>query len=270
MRTGTFNLMKRTFYFFISACLFLTGTGTVYSQNADHSLGTGIGVTFTHLRDKSMSPLTYSGTGFSGSFSYKRVKEHQTLFFQLKHDRAAIQSTPGNSVDYLGFAFKNYTLYHKSGAREKRMLWGWSNNNVLAYYEHASFGNFGSRSSYFTSFGPAAAYRYPFELFGQELEVRLLGDIQLAGLFLRPSYVSGSPDGFLDPSNSHLEALVRSVDLFVPGKAWNLGVQPALIYRFPTGSALSLGYCFEYKRINEPEPVSESMGNWLFRLIMIL
>ncbi len=268
--TGTFKPMKRSFYFILLAGLLITGAYTAYSQNADNSLGAGMGITLTHLRDKSVSPLTYSGTGLSGGLSFERVNEQETLLFQFRHDRATIRSTPGNSSDYIGFAFKNYSLYHRSGAREKRVLWGWSNNNVLASYEHASYGNFGSRSYYFTSFGPAAAYRYPFELFGQNLEVRLLGDIQLAGFFLRPSYVSGSPDGFLDPSNSNLEAFVRSIDLFIPGKAWNLGVYPALIYRLPSGNALSLEYCFEYTRINEPEPVSESAGNWLFRLIMIL
>ena len=224
----------------------------------------------TYLRDKSMSPLTYGGAGISGAFSFVSNGPSKHLDYQFRHDRGTLRNAAGTTSSYMRFSFKNHTLYGEKGDEGTPFRWGWSNNNVLASYTHSTYGNFGSRSYYFTSFGAAASYTHDFSVWGVTFRAAVVADVQLLGFTLRPSYVSGNPEGYLDPSLSGIQAFLQSVELFVPGKAWNVGMQPQLTYTLGSGNALSLSYQFEYSRIQHPETVTESMGNWFLTLITAL
>jgi hypothetical protein len=91
--------------------------------------------------------------------------------------------------------------------------------------------------------------------------------VQLLGFYLRPDYVSSVPAGFSDPDNSGFQSFIRSIGAFLPHQAWNFGVSPKLIYRLKSGSAFSLGYEYDFTRINNPEPLTQSSGMWYVGLI---
>lgn len=217
-----------------------------------------------------MSPLIYSGKGLTGTIGFERIKASRSMLIQLSHGRGALRNAPGHAADYLGFALKNHTFYHRNTEPDGHLLWGWSNNNVLGSYTHRSFANFGSRSFYFTSFGPSTHYQYGFTLWNRDFLFRVLADMQLLGFYLRPSYVSGSPEGYLDPDRSDIGAFLHSIKPFIPGNTWNFGINPSIRFHFHSGNAISMEYRFEYVRINTPEPVTSAAGNWMIQMIILL
>jgi hypothetical protein len=239
---------------------------SLYAQNLNQ-LHMQLGMASVALRDKSMSPLMYTGIAFSGSAAFYHTGTNRTEMFRLSFDLADINNHAGNSCSYTGLAFKNYTLYHKDRDRQNRIVWGWSNNNYFNYYNNENYGNFSERSNYFTTFGPAAAYMYRFKLFGRDLILDVPIDIQLLGFYMRPSYISNNPEGYLDPANKGFMAWLRSIEPFLPHHAWNVGISPGLTYLFRSGNALSLNYHYEYLRINAPEPITQSIGRWYLSLV---
>ncbi len=230
-------------------------------------LQTHVGMNSTAFRDKSMSPLMYTGLGLSGGVSFEHVLQKRTELFMLSFDLAGTGNPFGNTCELSGFAFKNYNLYHSEGDRQNRIVAGWSNNNYFNYYVNENYGNFRERSNYLTTFGPAAAYRYRFDLFGREMAFDMLLDIQLLGFYLRPSYVSNNPEGYLDPENSGFMGFLYSIGAFLPHQAWHAGLSPKITYFFRSGNGISLNYQYEYLRINRPEPFVQSTGKWYLTVI---
>ncbi len=235
-----------------------------------YRINTGIGLAGIAIRDQGMSPLMYTGTGFSGALSLERHSDAKTVLFQLKYDGAGINNSFGNSCTFRGFAFKNITLYHKNREKQNRIVWGWSNNNYFNYYENSDFGNYKERSNYFTTFGLAAAYTQHFTLLGKKLISELPADVQLFGFFLRPSYVSNLPEGYLNPEYSGIKAWFNSIETFLPGREWNFGISPKISYLLRPGNMLSINYQYEFFRISNPEPVIQSTGIWFLSLITLL
>jgi hypothetical protein len=245
-------------------CVINSGAQSTYRINS------GIGLGNFALRDQGMSPLMYLGTGFSGALSLERHTDAKTAVFQLKYDRAGISNNFGNACTFRGFAFKNKKLYHKNKEKQNHIVWGWSNTNYFNYYENSDFGNYQERSNFFTTFGLAAAYTRHFTLFGKKLISELPADVQLLGFFLRPSYVSNSPEGYLNPENSGVKAWFSSIEAFHPGKAWNFGISPKVSYLLKPGNMVSINYQYEFFRISNPEPVTQSTGIWFISLTTLL
>ncbi|MBW6457971.1 MAG: hypothetical protein K0B52_02295 [FCB group bacterium] len=224
----------------------------------------------TAFRDKSMSPLMYTGNGLSGGISFEHGSEKRTEMFLLSFELAGTGNAYGNTCDYSAFAFKNYNFYHKNRSRQHRIVAGWSNYNYFNYYVNENYGNFSERSNYLTTFGPAAAYRYRFALFGREMVFDMLFDIQVLGFYLRPSYVSNNPEGYLDPGNSGFMAWLRSIGAFLPHQARYAALSPKITYFFRSGNGLSLNYQYEYLHIDRPEPFTQSSGKWYLTLMATL
>ena len=235
---------------------------SVVKAQVTNQINTNIGVSSIALRDKGMSPLMYPGIGFSGALAYQRKAENNTQFFQLSHSRAGLVNQFGNSCSYRGFAFKNLTLYSMNSSEDGHFAWGWSNNNFFNYYQNQGFGNFSERSNYFTTFGLAGQYKKSFNLFGRDLTFNIPVDIQIVGFYLRPSYVSNSPEGYLDPDNSGFGAWFKSIEAFLPHRAWNFGLNPSLSFLFKNENSIAISYQYEFLRINNPEPFSQSAGVW--------
>ncbi len=255
--------------FFFALVIVIIFSADLASQSSG-LFSAGLGINLTHLRDRNMSPLIYSGRGLFASFSLEQSSKTKTSVFRLQHERTSIRSEPGNQADYLGFAFKNYTFYGTDHEEERYLAFGWANQNALGSFTHQSYSNYGSRYYYFTAFGPALRYRAGFELWDRQFRAGLDADLQLLGFFLRPSYISSSMEGYLDPENSGLRGFIESIQLFFPGRAWNFGIAPSFTYTFMSGNSLTLEYRWGYVRINRPGTVAESKGNWLIRLNTIL
>jgi len=239
-------------------------TNTAKTQTI-HQLETKLGAGGLALRDKSMSPLMYSGSNFSGAIAYSKQTDKKTVFFQFNHHRAAISNQFGNSSVFRGFALKNHNLYNLND-EQGGFAWGWSNNNYFNYYQNQGFGNFSERSNYFTTFGLAGQYKKHFNLFGRDFDFTVPVDIQLVGFYLRPSYVSNSPEGYLYPDNSGFGAWYKSIEALLPHRAWNFGLSPNLSLLLKSGNSISISYQYEFFRINNPQPISQSSGVWFVSL----
>jgi hypothetical protein len=214
-----------------------------------------------------MSPLMYSGIGLAGALSLERHSGSKTIIHHLSFSGGDIHNQYNRPVSFWEISYRSITLYHKSGDLQNRILWGWSNNNYLNHYTNPAQRNFGERSNYYTTFGPAAFYSHIFVVFGREMLLEIPANVQLLGFYLRPDYVSNAPAGFADPENSGFQSFFRSIGAFLPHKAWNFGVSPKLSYRLKSGNALSVSYEYEFTRINNPEPLTQSMGIWYVGLI---
>lgn len=244
----------------IIAFSFLIVVNTASTQTF-HKLETKVGAGGLAIRDNTMSALMYSGANYSGAIAYTKQTKNKKVFFQFNHHRAGISNQYGNSCSFRGFAIKNYNLYNLND-EPSGFAWGWSNNNYFNYYQNQGFGNFSERSNYFTTFGLVGQYSKHFTLFGRDFRFVVPIDVQLAGFYLRPSYVSNSPEGYLDPANSGFSAWFNSIESFLPHRAWNFGVSPSLSFSFKSGNAISISYQYEFFRINHPEPISQSAGIW--------
>jgi len=211
------------------------------------------------LRDKSVSPLLYQNAALSFFLAYKHEGPKKSDFFQLNTNRAVLSNQYGNTMLYRDFCFKNYSLY-KTG--QARLKWGWSNNNYLIFCEIPSYGNFNKRLSYVTSFGPALCYVECFNLFGKQLKAELPLDLQVLGFYIRPSYVSDSPEAYLAPNGNRISAFLASAGAFLPNQAWNAALNPGFSYILSSGNAVVIQYHYEYLCINRPEKLSKSSGIW--------
>jgi len=241
----------------------------IVKAQVTNKINANIGASSIALRDRSMSPLIYSGVGFSGTIGYQRKSESKIKIFKLSHSRASINNQFGNSCAFRGLAFKTLALYRINSSDDNFAL-GWSNNNFFNYYQNQSFGNFSERSNYFTTFGLAGQYKKYINLFGRVFIFSFPVDIQLAGFYLRPSYVSNSPEGYLDPDNSGFGAWFKSIEAFLPHRAWNFGLNPSLSFLFKSENSIAISYQYEFLRINNPQPYSQSVGAWHISLITIL
>lgn len=235
-------------------------------SQATNLVGIGIGIASVALRDQGMSPLMYTGLGYSGAVAFERHTASRSKRFIVQYHHAAVNNRYGNSCGYGGFAFKNQTLYHRDSGRHNPIVLGWSNSNQFMYYDNSGYANFSERSNYMTTFGMVAAYYKPFFLFGKHFVFELPADLKLVGFYLRPSYVSNSPEGYLDPANSGFMAWLYSVDAFLPHNAWNFELYPELSYLLKSGNQVSIGYHYEFVRMNKPEPVIQSTGAWYIKL----
>jgi hypothetical protein len=235
-------------------------TNFAWAQTS-HFIDTKLGGGVVAFRDHTMSALMYSGANYSGAIAYTKQTINKTVFFQLNHHRADISNQFGNSCTFRGFALKNHNLYNLN-IEHGGFAWGWSNNNYFNYYQNQGFGNFSERSNYFTTFGLVGQYSKHFTLFGRGFGFVVPVDVQLAGFYLRPSYVSSSPEGYLNPDNSGFSAWFNSIEAFLPHRTWNFGVSPGLSFSFKSGNAISISYQYEFFRISNPEPISQSAGVW--------
>lgn len=249
--------------------LILTSITEGYSQSAN-ILSAGAGVQNSVLRDNSLSPLIHSGTGFYTNIAYYYKTNAKTRIFLFDFSQKPLKNKFGRRLSCLNSSIKNYTFYNPEGAEDRRMIFGWSNNNVLINKESEAFMNFNETSHYFTSFGPAAAYSYPFQLFSQYFYIDIYTDIQLAGFYLGPSFLGGAPKGYIDRDNSPFQAFIKSINLFCPGKAWNFSLIPKLTYSLKSGNSISLEYRYEYIELNTGSKFVKSSGKWLFSLNAIL
>lgn len=212
----------------------------------------------------------YSGVNLSGAISFKSQTTKKTSFYQLNYQRAKLRNEFDNASSFQGFGFKNSTVYGQVLNEKSSFRWGWSNNNYLNVYKNMRFSNYSERSNYLTTFGLAGLYSKRFSVFGRTLSFDIPADVQLLGFFLRPSYISSAPEGFLDPDNSGASSWLNSFMLFYPGTAWNFGCSPQLSYWFESGNGLAVNYQFEFLRINTPQSITQSSGAWFISLITML
>jgi|GEM_PF-5991311 len=133
----SFELNKtrsRPGYIFLPVFMLFIFCAINSGAQSPYRINSGIGLGNFALRDQGMSPLIYTGTGFSGALTLERHSDSKTTEFQLKYDCAGISNNFGNSCKFRGFAFKNKKLYHKNKEKQNRIVWGWSNTNYFNFF----------------------------------------------------------------------------------------------------------------------------------------
>jgi hypothetical protein len=223
---------------------------------------------FEHLaqRDKGMSPLMYSGSGFFTEMSFYRESEKQSLWVALNFGKGMQRSKYGNSIGFNRGSIQAFTFFHPNKKIPNKLHWGLSLNNVISHRYNPEFVNFNNHFEYFTNIGPAANYLYPFKIKGRSMNLEGLAHLQLIGFMIRPSYTSSYPDGFFRDGISIFNGLLNSVKVYHPGNSWNFGFRPKLNYPLKSGNQVSVGYQYEFYQLNTPNAITHSSGIWFVSL----
>lgn len=228
---------------------------------------TSPGLNSAALREKSMSPLQYGGIGFSASLALGHESPKMHTLFRFSFERGTLMNQYDKHVLRTSAAIKNYNFYPGGKRRNEGFFAGWANINTFVFNDYLDYSNFKGRLSYYTAFGPALQYRRHFSFLGLQFRVSVPADIQLIGFYQRPSYISNSSEGYLDPELSGFMAWLHSLGLFFPGRCWNLAVEPELSLILNSANRITLAYHYDFLRINMPEPFVQSKGNWSLSLV---
>ncbi len=238
---------------------------TVKKEHLLHSYIPGI--RHAAVRDYAWSPLLYSGIQGAYAIGYSREGSRISDHISFSFATGNLSNTWGKRMRPVGGTIQTHTFYHAQSDPDEGIHWGWSNHNAFETRDIQDIGNFNDRSEYVTSFGPAMRYRLPFTLFERGFRVEILADLQLLGFKLQSSYVTSTPPGFAEPAYSGMEAFLRSIELFYPGNAWNVGIQPSLRYNMKNGNMLCISYRYEYCWLKGAHITESSSGSWHFGVI---
>lgn len=228
------------------------------------------GIRLDAERDRAYSPLIYSGIQGSFSIAFSAEKPALSDYVSIHYSTGKASNSYGSNMDVQTAGIQTYDFYHKEADRNSGLHWGWSNNNEFNTRNVEDMGNFNDRSEYFTSFGPAARYRFPFTLLNRQFRFETLAHLQLLGFKVQSSYVTSIPAGFEEPSNKGINGFLKSVELFYPGNAWNFGIQSTLRYELKSGNALNIGYKYDYLRLRGAHITEKSRGSWYFGITTAL
>lgn len=223
---------------------------------------------FEHIasRDLGMSPLGYAGSGFFAGISWEKNSEKKDFHIAANFSKGVQHNRYKSHIQYNKGNLRVFTFYHKNQSSTHQLHWGWFMNNVFSHRYNPEFVNFMDHYEYFTNLGPAAKYLLPFQFKGRNFILEGLAHIQVMGLMVRPSYTSSYPVGFLNQGSSVIHKVFNSSKLSHPGNTWNFGIRPKLRYHLNSGNSLSLGYQYEFYKLNAPNPVTQSNGIWIFGL----
>ncbi len=213
-------------------------------------------------RDEGMSLLHYQGAVLAGGLSYIKVDKQKTEWLELDFAGGMLKNRFDNELFVFKGDLTTYTFYHSNKAYARWVLVGWSNQNVLSFRQNSSFTNYKERFDYFTCFGPAAHFYYRFSLGKTNWCFQTRTNYQLLGFFIRPSFATNEPEGFVDPNATWVHGFFQSVELFIPGKAMSFKLNPSLIFELKSGNFLSLEYNFAFYRLNSVKRVQQLDGCW--------
>jgi len=225
-------------------------------------LVTQLGLGNQMQRDEGMSALQYQGATFGGGISYLKGNKRKTEWLEMAFSGGMLKNRFDNDLLVYKGNLTSFIFYHSDKAYSRWVSIGWSNQNLLSYRQNTSFTNYKERIDYFTCFGPAANFFYHFPLGKTLWDFQVKVNYQVVGFFIRPSFATNEPEGFVDQNNSWLKGFFRSVELFIPGKAMSFRVNPSLTGELKSGNFLSLGYDFSFYRLNSGKPVQQLDGFW--------
>jgi hypothetical protein len=218
-------------------------------------------------RDYGYSPLPYQGVGWLVGLAYSSEKAHKSDLLALSFSQRALSNAFDNTMQATMGSIQTFAFYHRARDPERGLHWGWSNQNEFNTRFHDAFSNFNYRTDFFTSFGPAARQRWPFQLGKADFRFELLAHAQLIGFTILSSEVSSYPRGFEGGQYTGLRAVWESLDWFHPGNSWSAGVWPALQLQLNSGTVLGLNYRYDFMRLDGAHRAERSRGQWFVSLI---
>jgi hypothetical protein len=225
------------------------------------------GLQFAAERDFGYSPLMFTGVQGYVSAAYGVENPVKSDMLELSFLAGNLSNSFSTKSKATSASFNTYTFYHKEKDPTRGFHWGWANNNVFHIRDNDAIVNFNNRFDYYTSFGPAVRYRKPFNLWGQQLTFQALSHLQLIGFIMQSSYVSQGPKGYEREYKEGADVFFKSIDLFIPGRAWSYSLWPSLQYELNSGTRLCLNYRYEYSCLRGAHMVRKSHGKWFFSII---
>jgi hypothetical protein len=235
----------------------------VFAQTG-RSFQISAGFSSAAVRDLGFSPLVYTGSETSGALMFSIDKEKRCEWVVGQFFLGNLHNRVGTGMRVMGGSVQNFIFYRAGRPVDRGMHWGWSGNNFFSTRNNSSVLNFNSRTEFFTSFGPAARYQYPFRLLKRTFRLDVAGHVQVIGFRVGSSFVSSVPAGFY--SDSGFAGFWNSLEWFHPGNSWNFGCWPRLHFELKTGSQLSLGYRYDFMRIEGAHRSARSAGFWFLTL----
>lgn len=256
------HLLKKILPVHGFAMLLLVITCQAAPGQAGRFLQLGGGFQLAAERDSGFSPLAFSGAGAFAAVSWLREKEAKTDMIEGSYTSVSLNNRFGSAMGIRSAGLMVWHFYHAGGDPGGGMQWGWSNHNAFSVRDNEAANNFNHRFDYFTSFGPAARFRHSFSMLNRTFTVQALMHIQLVGFVIQSSYVSQSPAGYEVETIGGLDVFRRSVEWFLPGQAWDVGVWPSLVYATGRGNRFSLNYRYGFTRLDGAHSVTKSRGFW--------
>lgn len=248
------------------AAVFLLFLPGVVSAQKSNFLSVKTGWEHIGSRDRGMSPLLYSGSGFYVGLEWDQSTTTHATEVALNLATGVQRNKYEAPITYNRGNLQIATYYSRKKSDKGVLNWGWLINNVFSHRLNKSFVNFNDHYEYFSNIGPAVRYAIPFVLKGREIQITGSGYLQLLGIMIRPSYTSSFPGGFLRDQSSVAKNLVHSVQLLHPLNNFNFGLSPGLVYPLKSGNKLSLVYDYQFYRLNSSNPVTQSGGVWYISL----
>ena len=253
-------------FFRIALILTMLAAATPGLAQKERYLSNRVGIASQAIRDELMSPLRFVGSGFFISLKWRTEKITQSDHILFQYSTGTLKNTFGDALDYQSFNLMTYTFYHQPHVEDAFFNLGWSNHNSLQFRTNSAFTNNSRFFEYSTTFGPAVRFQYPMRIWGQPLWWEVWSNVQLLGFYLRPSFTSSAPDGFLDPDNSTFQSFLRSIELFAPHQAFQFNWRPGIYFPFKSANRISLHYLYEYYQLSTPKRISSSGGVWMVSL----
>jgi hypothetical protein len=215
------------------------------------------------LRDAGYSPLQYSGRGFTGMLAFQRKSVRKETIWIAHYGKSSLVNMFDRNMQTTAAGILNFNFYFSEGS-ERKLRWGWANNNQFHTRRIDDFQNFNGRTDFFTSFGPAIHYSLPFEWEQQRFSFDVMGHVQAIGFYVASGYVSSVPPGFAYESYGGLQGLLRSANLFYPGSAFNAAFLPSLQWNLKSGNSIGMTYWYEYTQLEKAHRSVRSVGHWFF------
>jgi hypothetical protein len=260
------------FYCFFFFCLFCIPEASAQARDSlkKRSLQVAGGLALSAERDRGYSPLIYSGIMPTVMLGYSLESPKKSEKVWLQYTAGKLKNRFDAPSTSRSFNLFNYTLYHPKGNAANRLQLGWSNHNHLVFRKFEDARNFQPRFDYHSSFGPAGRYQHQFGGKLSRFSLEVVAHVQLFGFFLQSSLVSGSPPGYEEEEDEGFSAILRSMRLFHPGTALDLGIWPGLHYQLKSGNSLSLSYRYDLTVLKDARRSAQSRGFYFLTLNALL
>src|SRR5690554_3460047 len=150
---------KALIYLIRSSSWFLLWFFGMHSMEAfaqkTHHLLVQSGVEHIASRDKGMSPLMYSGYGFSAGLTWQKTSPKQINEVSLSLSTGMQYNKYRSPIRYHRGSIQVANFYTRKTEEGNAIQWGWFMNNVFSHRLNEAYVNFNDHYEYFSNIGPS-------------------------------------------------------------------------------------------------------------------
>jgi hypothetical protein len=202
-----------------------TGCHRLMETRERYILG-AIGLSYARQIEERLSPLVYSGFGFTGNVGYEKIRRiilqypkparvQRYLFSMGNYALSNPVSTPlMNARIYstkLGLQYQNLKRVNESNKNDLEIFVGGAVGILGLNRFHGNFYNNANAYTWFAGLSGCGEIHYPFEAFKRNWRLIVQGQVGLAGLRLQQAYGSMWSEGFLEPGTKTIPGTINSI-----------------------------------------------------------